>query len=257
MYSGQRGSRPRCCQELTCSRHCSQTKYRQQGFDRLLACLQELACSLNRSNSGIPLHILAVGGDLSPGVEQRASQLGTFIFVEDLRHENYKHDGRYTLNWLKLRAWELQEWDAIVLLDADVTVLGDLTHIFRLPTDFAAVLDNGKTVHRYSGMGSIQAGVIMLRPCTQLAQHMQDVVAGNKLLQSPYSNAEQDFLNWYFKYTAWLLPLSYNAYADRLEPDMTPGGESPLIVHHTVHKPFPQAVKAKTSYPGHRFLCSG
>lgn len=49
---------------------------------------------------------------------------------------------------------------------------------------------------RYSGMGSIQAGVIMLRPCTQLAQHMQDVVAGNKLLQSPYSNAEQDFLNW-------------------------------------------------------------
>ncbi len=61
----------------------------------------------------------------------------------------------------------------------------------------------------------------------------------------------------YFKYTAWLLPLSYNAYADRLEPDMTPGGESPLIVHHTVHKPFPQAVKAKTSYPGHQFLCSG
>ncbi len=55
---------------------------------------------------------------------------------------------RYTLNWLKLRAWELQEWDAIVLLDADVTVLGDLTHIFSLPTDFAAVLDNGKTVHR-------------------------------------------------------------------------------------------------------------
>ena len=55
---------------------------------------------------------------------------------------------RYTLNWLKLRAWELQEWDAIVLLDADVTVLGDLTHIFSLPTDFAAVLDNGKTLHR-------------------------------------------------------------------------------------------------------------
>ena len=52
------------------------------------------------------------------------------------------------MNWLKLRAWELQEWDAVVLLDADVTVLGDLTHIFSLPTDFAAVLDNGKTVHR-------------------------------------------------------------------------------------------------------------
>ena len=49
---------------------------------------------------------------------------------------------------------------------------------------------------RYSGMGSIQAGVIMLRPCAQLAQHMQDVAAGNELLQFPYSNAEQDFLSW-------------------------------------------------------------
>ena len=49
---------------------------------------------MNRSNSGMPLHILAVEGDLSPGVEQRASKLGTFILVDDLRHENYKHDGR-------------------------------------------------------------------------------------------------------------------------------------------------------------------
>ena len=61
----------------------------------------------------------------------------------------------------------------------------------------------------------------------------------------------------YFQYTAWLLPLSYNAYADRLEVNLTPGGESPLIVHHTVHKPFPQATKTTTSYPGHQFLCSG
>ena len=45
-------------------------------------------------------------------------------------------------------------------------------------------------------MGSIQAGVIMLRPCTQQAQHMQDLAAGNELLQFPYNNAEQDFLNW-------------------------------------------------------------
>ena len=59
-----------------------------------LPCLQELACSLARSNPGTPLHILAVEGDLSPGVEQRASKLGTFILEDDLRHENFKHDGR-------------------------------------------------------------------------------------------------------------------------------------------------------------------
>lgn len=56
---------------------------------------------------------------------------------------------RYMLNWVKLRAWEQVQWDGIIMIDVDVTVLGDLTHLFHLPTDFAAVPDNGKVWNRY------------------------------------------------------------------------------------------------------------
>ena len=30
---------------------------------------------------------------------------------------------RFGLNWIKLRAWELDEWDALLILDADMTVV--------------------------------------------------------------------------------------------------------------------------------------
>ena len=55
---------------------------------------------------------------------------------------------RYTLNWVKIRVWEQVQWDGIIMIDVDVTVLGDLTHLFHLPTDFAAVPDNGKVWNR-------------------------------------------------------------------------------------------------------------
>ncbi len=53
------------------------------------------------------------------------------------------------LNWVKIRVWEQEQWDGIIMIDVDVTVLGDLTHLFHLPTDFAAVPDNGKVWNRW------------------------------------------------------------------------------------------------------------
>lgn len=55
---------------------------------------------------------------------------------------------RYALNWVKIRVWEQEQWDGIIMIDVDVTVLGDLSHLFKLPTDFAAVPDNGKIWNR-------------------------------------------------------------------------------------------------------------
>lgn len=57
---------------------------------------------------------------------------------------------RYMLNWVKIRVWEQEQWDGVIMIDVDVTVLGDLTHLFKLPTDFAAVPDNGKVWNRYT-----------------------------------------------------------------------------------------------------------
>lgn len=61
----------------------------------------------------------------------------------------------------------------------------------------------------------------------------------------------QDFFDWYFKYTGLMLPLEFNALADRLEQNLTPGGSPPKIVHHTMYKPFTK----NPSAPGHQFLC--
>ena len=43
--------------------------------------------------------------------------------------------------WLSLKAWELSEYDAILLLDVRITVMMDISPVFQLPTDFATTLD--------------------------------------------------------------------------------------------------------------------
>ena len=48
---------------------------------------------------------------------------------------------RYTLNWVKMRVWEQVQWDGIIMINVDVTVLGDLTHLLHLRTDFADFLE--------------------------------------------------------------------------------------------------------------------
>ena len=78
--------------------------------------------------------------------------------VDDIVIPNQR--GRYFLNWVKLRAWQWDEYDAVILLDADAVVLGDLTHLFKLPTNFAWASQNGHTGYDWN-----RGGMIMMRPC--------------------------------------------------------------------------------------------
>jgi alpha-N-acetylglucosamine transferase len=48
---------------------------------------------------------------------------------------------RYGRNWLKLRVFNLTQYDAVLLVDSDLLVLGDLSHLFSLPVEFAAIWD--------------------------------------------------------------------------------------------------------------------
>ena len=107
-------------------------------------------------------------------------------------------------------------------------------------------------IYRYSAFGKIQAGFIFLRPCKAVAQHMLKLVTNDALLQFQYTNAEQDFFDWYFKYTRYSIPIEYNALPDRLEGNLTVGGVPPRVMHHTQFKPFKRIPGA----PGHQFLCS-
>lgn len=47
----------------------------------------------------------------------------------------------------------LEEFDALVLLDTDMAVVGDLSPLFALPVDFAAVWDQNQWLNRWVAGG--------------------------------------------------------------------------------------------------------
>ena len=130
--------------------------------------------------------MLSVEGDLSSATENSVAQIADLIYVDNITFSNVKGDGRYaskllfihcaimidhngvnggvrdicllmdllplwqsrySRNWLKIRAWSLTQYDGIIMMDSDMTVIGNLQHLFNLPTSFAAVLDNSKTAN--------------------------------------------------------------------------------------------------------------
>lgn len=79
--------------------------------------------------------------------------------------------------------------------------------MFELPTDFATVLDVDKlrSFSRFSALGSAQGGAQFLRPCAAVGDHMMKLIADDYMLNFPFHDAEQHFLDWYFKYTRYCL----------------------------------------------------
>ena len=99
--------------------------------------LRELSCSLKKTNPDLPLIIVGATGDLNASLYDEVRILGEYREVEDLRYPNHWGDSRFSLNWIKLRLWQWEEYDGLLVIDADTVVRGDLTHLFELPTDFA------------------------------------------------------------------------------------------------------------------------
>lgn len=56
--------------------------------------LQEVACSINATNQGLPLLVMTVAGDLSPAIEAQAARAGRVVHVPDLNLPNSMRDGR-------------------------------------------------------------------------------------------------------------------------------------------------------------------
>ena len=153
----------------------------------------------------------------------------------------------------KLSLWNMTDFDAIVYLDVDTLVLGDISHLHELVADpsrtrfeFAAVADNwhGKFAYHFN------AGVLVLHPSTAVFNELLRTmtVPGN---YHP-TMAEQAFLNAFFQLRYLQLPVIYNvnlamysAYPDlwkRLQPDFK-------IVHFTLVKPFLKQSNSAYEFP--------
>jgi Glycosyl transferase family 8 len=213
-----------------------------------LSLLQNLACTVKQSNPSIPFVIATVRGDLDLHTEVEIRKLGKLIYWPEFKVEN-KLQQRYTLNWVKIRAWEMDEnYDALLMIDADTAVIGDVTHLFDLPAHFATVLDEDKSRQEYNALGRMQGGVIFLRPCRAVAAHMIQLLTDNPDLHFTRDHAEQSFFDWYFRYDRWTLPVRYNSISFLLENEgnTSRSGLKPVIVHFAGEKPFfpnPELIK--------------
>jgi len=137
-------------------------------------------------------------------------------------------------NWFELRLWSLTDLDAIAIIDADSIVLGDLTHVFKLPTDFAWAPDAGPGVDYEEG------AFMFVRPCAAVADHMMALALNNKRLHFENRWAEQSFIEWYNRYSGLRLDSMYCCDPELLRKthNRTAGGADPLLLHFAFNKPF-------------------
>jgi lipopolysaccharide biosynthesis glycosyltransferase len=199
---------------------------------------------------------MMVAGELPKRVLARMRALNvTLVPVEPLEVPNL-YEPRFAKNWLKIRALELEQYDAVLLMDADTAVVGDVSELFSLGAPFAAALDQPGVLHQEKTVRPMfQGGVFFLRPCPAVAAHMLELLARYPKLRFAWGNAEQEFFTWYFRHTAVVLPTEYNTMTyPSLRGNLTTGGVPPRIVHFTSNKPFkgPEAGSA-----GHQYLCEG
>lgn len=222
--------------------------------EEYLPLVEQLHCSLKKSNPKLRLALMVVRTISPATLEKLRDRNIRIIFVDDLQFPNvYEHRFRY--NWLKIRAFELEEYNAILLVDSDTVILQDISELFSLPTCFAAVTDQAPWISQEKHVRpELQGGVLFIRPCKATAQHMLTLLKERPKLQFRMGNAEQEFLSWYFRHEAWILPTAYNT---MVEPSLIDGkafGVSPVkILHFTKHKPFHGR---NIRSPGHKFLCT-
>ena len=218
--------------------------------DNYLVLLRELHCSLLQHNPTAHLIVASVAGDLSNSTLEVIHGLAN---VEYLEFEEYafKNDrnARFSKNWVKLRAWGLQDYNAIIMLDVDGIVRGDLTHLFKLPTDFAWTYEQGPGGFKWNA-----GAFILLRPCKAILDHMMHLLDTEKSLRFEEADAEQDFIRWYFAHSALQLSSRYNAMYHLYAKGghKTSGGEAALFIHFgDEEKPFELAEDS----PEWRYMC--
>lgn len=202
-----------------------------------LPMLKLFVCSVRKSNPEMEVAVATVEGDLTSATmaELRALKV-TVVIWEEFKVGNAKH-ARYALNWVKLRAWDMVQYDAILMLDADTFVVGDVQRVFDTPAAFACVLDEDKVGLDHSSLGRMQGGVVLLRPCPAVGAHMRELVNRYPELHFSHAWAEQSFLDWYFHYDRSTLPVAFNAMSHYLDDQLlTRGGQKAHIVHFTRFK---------------------
>lgn len=119
-----------------------------------------------------------------------------------------KQAARWTINWTKLRLWQLERFRKVLYLDADVLVLQNLDTVFETPVDrFLGTPDWGRWTR--PGSTKMNGGVFVFEPSAALLSSMAAFASRTHQYRS--EEAEQGLLNGFFGSKSCCLPHVYNA----------------------------------------------
>lgn len=173
--------------------------------DGYLPGVEVLGKSLDASGSSAPKVVL-VTADISQAARDRLTRLGWQVRpIEPI--ENPAADRllfpRFESVFTKLRAWQLTEFDRVVLLDADTLVRQNIDDLFERRR-FAAAPD-------FFLPDRFNSGVMLLEPALDTFRQMTEALAD----AGSYDGGDQGFLNtffpdWYSMPAEHRLPVGYN-----------------------------------------------
>lgn len=155
--------------------------------------------------------LIREGGTDTPTAENitRLEQVGWKIKVaEELEFEGVdtgkiRSWHRHNLN--KLHLWSWTEYEKILFIDADVVCKGSLKELWEMPGDFAAAPD---VWHNVLTDNKFNSGVIVFKPDMEEFRKLVSKVSDPKY-HSP-NDADQAFLNVYYRFRYFGLPYKYN-----------------------------------------------
>jgi len=206
--------------------------------------VRTLRASLERSGSPYPLVVMVTDGIDAPSRQLLEDDGCVLRDVEPLRPardlaDNYAN-ARFAEVWTKLAAWQLTEFERVVLLDADMLVTQNMDELFSLELATGAIAAchacrcNPNQIASYPASWTPQncfythcrglehtsapevvddylnGGFLVLTPDEAVFADMVTRLAAVDDL-SRYPFAEQDFLNEYYHQRWQPLPYIYNA----------------------------------------------
>jgi len=141
---------------------------------------------------------------------------------------------RFKDMFTKLLLWNATQYDVITYFDSDMIALLPFDEVFHSPAQFSAVGD----YFDHSFTDKFNAGFFVLRPNHDTYNDIMSKIADTSKYDK--QQAEQGFLNYYYRYTHARLPYKYNGNLaiyfrarnvwDRISPLVT--------IHYTLFKPF-------------------
>ena len=200
-----------------------------------------LAHSVHKHHPNVEFNIMYIEGRVSQVYLDAFTTLGyTLRRVNLIRPAKKPDNPRHNEQFTKLRLWTFTEYDRVIYLDGDCLVVGDLSPLFSISSEFpfAAV---GDVWDRPDGFDiNFNAGMLSLTPSITTYNHLVETIS--KTDKYNPAMAEQAMLNYAFKYSHLKLPyvfgLNLAMHQSHLHSVWKGLYPAARVIHYTAFKPF-------------------